>query len=49
MSNLVNNKVIMTIIGVLLFIVSLPILNILLKSIFAVGQAVGTYTRMLGY
>ena len=44
-----NNKIIKTIIEITIFIISLPILNILLKSIFALGQSLGTYTRILGY
>jgi len=43
-----NNKIVKSIFEITLFIISLPILNILLKAIFVLGQALGSYTRMLG-
>jgi len=44
-----NNKIVKTILEITIFVLCLPILTVLLKSIFALGCGLGTYTRIIGY
>jgi len=43
-----NNNIVKTILGVIIFILCLPLFNILLESIFDLGRGLGTYARLIG-
>lgn len=52
MSSIINNihksKIINNILKPILFILLIPYISIIVKSIFALGILLGTYTRTLG-